>query len=1082
MAQSTIWKHQATHQLGTQQYQHQREKVKSRNRRRQHRSCDQCRKGKRACDVVVLDGLVSPRTDIVISERPDLSTDSAPSWPQNNPLNESDGTDIDRQSVDNVVSLGPCSNCAKTGKNCTLEWLRSMQDVISRRRKRNSVEKRALKRSERSEEPAISNGGTREPVSTIPSGSPLCSLEFSQNIPLSPSSFLNYPLSPPLDDQDLLPSISSDAPSLVYSQVNANSSWAKDPEDLPMTHVTNLEDTMSETGFPYREDVDKSQAYSAELILPDLISNPFASDNRELPVPRSRRCSSHQRMGSLIPQSSTSGELSSQSGFGQRLESGVTHPPDVPRAFIDPSPYALQERLATSANRSFLADGLIRIYHDSMENALSCWLTERTCPYNVNPVPLFNHTGPDPNEPMMEEWGPNWSNRICQRVCHLDRASSAFRDRSLTQSEDRAASRALHMAIMAFATQWAQSSQRSSAEFSSFMATIGQFGSIPATSMGSDPTCGRDSASDPDSATFYMSMEFDRSIQETFWHQARRALQDTAHIESFRVIFAHLVFSLTQRPVNIDLHIRAIKMRYRNRSIQSENAIRHAFGCPSMHGVQSNHSTFTSRASRPDTTVSKLAELDQLVEIDGPPVFLETALRQVFSFRYKLERIEKQSVPKTRNMKDNGMMNHSASTPVTSGLLSRGDRKTFDLLFWLGIMFDTLSAAMHKRPLVVSDEDSDILDDHPWNTSQPTYKDVDEHLFNSAPSSYRSTFIKGGDSKLWGKFFLEQNRLRHSEHIPRWPCSYEDAAATLSDAAPVKVLLFRKVTHLQTLLSRKVRHERLEEGIQDALKVYQHWNKIYGQFILDCISNHNNLPPRIQSWYVVLVGHWHLAALLLADIIETIDEEMLGLESQRNIRGSSSLVPTLRKKHAYAMADLGKCSCPRHDSSFPQAPEFHFALNKGALLTEPWTVVLIRSFGKAGFTLLDPVHFFHQPGPRENMGDLEAEIKEAKARCEYCIEALWHLGKKSDMAFLAATALSSALQDISGTSSTEPFPNNPPCPCRADFLNLGIESTTSSQHASIRTDFIAEEPFQFSLSDVPNESFLDTLENFHAWG
>lgn len=31
-----------------------------------------------------------------------------------------------------------------------------------------------------------------------------------------------------------------------------------------------------------------------------------------------------------------------------------------------------------------------------------------------------------------------------------------------------------------------------------------------------------------------------------------------------------------------------------------------------------------------------------------------------------------------------------------------------DLLYWLGVMFDTLSTAMHKRPLVISDEDSDI--------------------------------------------------------------------------------------------------------------------------------------------------------------------------------------------------------------------------------------------------------------------------------------------------------------------------------------------------------------------------------------
>ncbi|GAB7356929.1 hypothetical protein MBLNU459_g7776t2 [Dothideomycetes sp. NU459] len=303
-------------------------------------------------------------------------------------------------------------------------------------------------------------------------------------------------------------------------------------------------------------------------------------------------------------------------------------------------------------------------------------------------------------------------------------------------------------------------------------------------------------------------------------------------------------------------------------------------------------------------------------------------------------------------------------------------------------MFDTLSSAMHKRPLVVSDEDSDILAE-----AEPSIPG----LGADAATLYRAGYMKQGDSKLWGHFFLQQKRFESDRCVTRWPCSLKDAAATLCDAAPVKVLLFRKVTHVQTLLSRQVRYEKLEESIHEALRVHQHWNDTYGLFIADCMANHDDLPPRIQSWYVVLAGHWHLAGLLLADLIEAIDASRIGLESQRHVRELSRLVWSLRKQNAYAISDLGSCSSPRPDSSFPRGPEFHFAVNKGALLTEPWTAVLIRSFGKAGYILLEWIAS-------------SGETNEVVDKCEACIQALWYLGRKSDMAMMAARALSAGLK------------------------------------------------------------------------
>jgi hypothetical protein len=222
---------------------------------------------------------------------------------------------------------------------------------------------------------------------------------------------------------------------------------------------------------------------------------------------------------------------------------------------------------------------------------------------------------------------------------------------------------------------------------------------------------------------------------------------------------------------------------------------------------------------------------------------------------------------------------------------------------------------------------------------------------------------------------------------------------SLADAAPIKVLLFRKVTRIQTLLLRHAPRERLEDGIKDALYVYRYWNAVYGPFILDCIASHDLLPARIQSWYICLTGHWHLAVLLLADIIQTIDDQ-LGLESHYG-GGTSRLITGLRQRSTQAVADLARCSCPREDASFLDAG-YHFAMNQGAILTEPWTQVLIRVFTKAGALLLADATISEFRTDRVR--------KEALQRSDDCIEALWYLGRKSDMAFLAAKILTRALK------------------------------------------------------------------------
>jgi hypothetical protein len=326
------------------------------------------------------------------------------------------------------------------------------------------------------------------------------------------------------------------------------------------------------------------------------------------------------------------------------------------------------------------------------------------------------------------------------------------------------------------------------------------------------------------------------------------------------------------------------------------------------------------------------------------------------------------------------------------------------MLFWLMMMCDTLSSAMNKRPLIVSDEDSLILQEK----SESTTTAAQDRGFGMHASSCKDDL----ESTPWGTHFLRRTEHHHPTAGLQWPCSDEMAARHLSDAAPVKVLLFRKVTRLQTNLFRQANPDKLEGAIQDALAVYQHWNDSYGRFIVDCIAHHEDVPPRIQSWYTVLASHWHLAAFLLADCIEAIDEEGRGIDVYRALRQSSRLVFEIRKHSAYQVADLARVGRPRHDSAFHKTCDFHFTLSQGALLTEPWTDVLIRSFGTACH------HFLEWGSGDACLGSQsielyrESEIDALYDRCTDCIGALQDLGRKSDIAHLAAISFSSRLSNL----------------------------------------------------------------------
>lgn len=585
---------------------------------------------------------------------------------------------------------------------------------------------------------------------------------------------------------------------------------------------------------------------------------------------------------------------------------------------------SLGNGLVLSANNALLTEGLLKIYHNSFENALSCWVTERTCPYRMRL-----------DTARVDEPRPDW-NRIYHHVFRLDRLAANVRGRQLTFTEDQAAAKALNLTIYAFATQWAQDSERCNARY---------------------PFDGADS--DGNNVQRYgerrPGLSFDRLLQINAWHAAHNALHTAGQIESFRVVLAQIVFALTQKPME---------------DLTAEKE-------PSLEDPANGTLGVEQELDECSDLLSKL----NLAIADGPPTHLEQGLRLIHSLRSRVAMCNGRSHRASESPPVRKQYRHS------TGRLDEADRATVDLLFWLGVMFDTLSSAMNNRPLVVSDEDSNIFPEEPEQTTL------------GAGGKLASEKADG----LWDGYLFARQNCRLQTNPVRWPCSFEQAAALLCDAAPVKVLLFRKVTRIQTLIARNAHGPKVETALSAALDVHAHWTKLYAPFIQDCIQHHDQLHPRIQSWYTCLAGHWHLAALLLGDLIEIADGSDISVEEARVRRTSTEFVALFRKQNCQIVSEMAARACPRDDASFSRSSDFHFALNQGSILTEPWTAVLIRVFAKAGVILLE----FDTMLPSGSMTEGEGNFR----RADQCVRALWYLGKKSDMALSAAKILGNALRD-----------------------------------------------------------------------
>ncbi|KAK1580682.1 uncharacterized protein LY79DRAFT_611438 [Colletotrichum navitas] len=804
--------------------------------RRQNSSCDQCRKGKRACDAGAL-------KDIQLSLNADL-----------------------QQQTDWQNTAGPCSNCTKTRKTCTFNWVRSQQVQI--RERRQISENTGLPGRKR-----FKSGDETESPPTAELGE----THMGGFQPIASGSTLNY-----LDAE--LPGIPN-FPAAMDSQLSPNF-FSSSPSDLSFDSSSLIFPSSSASVSSFSDMFDLDQAESSSSNSTTSISGLSPAATLDIVKTRKRSWRSQKSPTSAY--------------------SGI-------------SDFSPAQRMIARTNHGFMTDNLMRLYHDVMEGALSCWLTEQNCPY----LPLAKVAKQTPSLTDTPSYGsasapPNLPNRIFKRVVKLDKSLGSLGIKPLSSLEDKKATKALHLAIMAFTAQWAQGSQRSQERYQQ------------------RKVFGEDVFSSD------LGEEFDTTLQVSFWHQARRCLDDCAGIGSFKVALAELIFGLTQK--------------HTKESEWDEYELDQSM--PGQSEEMGGEGSFT--ASR----------VQRVLDEDGYSIYLERAARRVHVLKYQCESFE-------RKKQKPGEEQPAGEDENTE------EKATMKMVYWMAIMFDTLSAAIAERPPTVSDEDS---------------KESGMQLAVARGHEYFSSI---SDDERWN----DRNIIKRDPNLAplRLPCSEEAISKELIDAAPVKVLLFRKITRIQSLSSRGASQSAVEDAIQEGLAVYRYWDVTYRPMFQDCLQNHNTLPPKIQSWYVPLLGHWLLAVMIMADCIKLLDERRLSSPPRAEERAETGAVDQLRQTGMWAVSDLARASTPR-DDDMGRLASYHPAVNEGALLTEPWTMVLIRSFATAGKSFLDDAAEAGNAGLSKYSSRLEM-----LGRCEDCVKALWYLGRKSSISRQVAGILGAGL-------------------------------------------------------------------------
>lgn len=329
----------------------------------------------------------------------------------------------------------------------------------------------------------------------------------------------------------------------------------------------------------------------------------------------------------------------------------------VPVLDFDPKMNLQELGLADSANKIAISDGLLGLYHNSLENALACWVTETSCPFNSTAA-VANGTECRSGSTTASSSLPILT-KFLDRIVRLDVSFAALRSRPLSKFEQSGSSRAMKLAIMAFASQWSHSS--------------------PSLSPGSQHTASLSDAGIKEHGT----LEFEHLLRQSLWNEAQRCIRRWQHCGSFQVIYAMIVLLLVEKPLNEDepedskqggadlsspaprpLGLLTLQQSLATNSPNSQNVL--------------VYSSFSHSGNNQRDTTS-----------------LETILQHLTTWKKIF----------ISYVKDQDVDSNIEHVGHQLGFQARSD---FKILFWLGIMCDTTLSVLNQTALIISDDDTMI--------------------------------------------------------------------------------------------------------------------------------------------------------------------------------------------------------------------------------------------------------------------------------------------------------------------------------------------------------------------------------------
>lgn len=455
-------------------------------------------------------------------------------------------------------------------------------------------------------------------------------------------------------------------------------------------------------------------------------------------------------------------------------------------------------------------------------------------------------------------------------------------------------------------------------------------------------------------------------IRLSLWKQARDKLMDAADAWSFRIVFALILFAWTEKP----------------REVPDDEA----WGSDNEPPAQLHEVPSLDENSALDSSSWQ-------INAEASTMMLATAMRKLKAFRLKIQQLRRKGIDLWSTEEPGLEASQVAHRRAEATLLEN----TYHNLYWFGCMMDTELSVLRKYDAVIGDEDSDLTDQLLSPQRATSLRNETESFATGASATRKPV------RKIWDEVIPANSQKNRHTFAKSWPCSEEDAKRTLAYATPIKVLLFRHVGRLQSSYWRQASSEQIERQITHVLSVVRHWDETFAPFFASCIAHHHELPPSIQSWHVITATKWNLAAILLVELVQTIDRSAASSDPFQN---TDEIFAALRTKvclNTAALIDAIQRSSLARVPSAESPFEFIHATDSTVLHSDPWPEISVHGFACVAKC---EIKQFAQLAARSAWAELEA----AEQRVHKCIWALDQLSNRSTMAVDASAEVAKLLE------------------------------------------------------------------------